>query len=1213
MPPNFDISVPSSPDPLGNSSLAETPFLSPTKSAMRRTPPDKTITPSKNSTNNIKLQDFILKTPPAGILRRGQSPTKSTAKTENLLSPWRIRVTVEAERDEDKQGAGGRTSGRVGKSLAKSGSGRTTTTLVPLKGLDDSSPPPASMRSARSTKLDRGSSPIKGGGVAALVRKRGLRSGEDDAGRDLSVGATPGKRGRGRPRKSLPVEVDEDVVMTEAGRVKPTATPLAKKARGKRKAMSPVNIAVDEDLDGDVFKGRGKRLVRNASVGLVETSPNRSLSASPQKVVSAPRSNPTAVFESTPPCDSLKYSSEQGANNAAKEMRRSATPRHPGHQLLNTGNDDSIGDDQAMHADPTNDHLEFDSILESEGFSMVSLESIESARQNLSSITKTKFLTNPALHPPRLGPEVPETVSLTAVNAAQKGATANNPQEADLGGGKSLVHDSDLQHSALGRGDRSTSSPHQSKYGTGKSVSFSTHHHVLGPDSSEASARQVSVSTRSSTEKQAVQQKTPLGVQPTPRLPPPIQPRAPLNPSDPTSKPKPDTPKLCRVVRAGIALQGVLDSNARETNARGSSLKSPYVSPANKRLSNSVTGKSPKERLDDLFEGFGAGTRRELRAGLRLGEELARRHKLAAQAQQVGGSSGAVASEDDVFTESNETGYPKLPTPEDKDDYALAVPASAPQQVIEYPSLQPEQLLSPERSEREEDEMDWQVDTPVKTQNSNLSDFSSEQHISNETVGSISKEKERREAQWQREREVVSREIDMANSSQVIVISGDDTEAVDESLTLEEDDNDAADVDICQAEANSSNHPRASPSVDGDLFPEDIAKPRRGKIPSPWRRDSQMVYSDEATEDMSGLFWQPDQRAIQLAKEREERRRRKESHLDVSGMLKIADRVNEESRVIINDSTDGNTHKVLQTEVEITIKEEQTLHVETVFEGSCHREEAMATEQGGSSSEVESDREDSDSEDAMAPVSGAQSPELASSPGDLYDSEEVAIADGGPSPDTESNAETTYYSEAEAEAEAEAEEIPQATADDESPTNDSKPAKITTDRYVEAYLRLIRNAHPKPTAPPPPQPTTWLGKLTSIASFLQDTLEPPDSWTNAEYRLLDGLYQRAKVDATICPYNPNGGYWGFRLCLGHTLYYGKNYSVKIAKPHLGIVDAFREIVRLASLRNGGDGSVEWSEYYVVQRLFSVMVAEDMRARGIPFPDREGKSDRVGVE
>jgi len=921
MPPDLDTSVPSSPDPLGNSSLADMPIPSPTNSAVRQTPLNKAITPSKNPTNNIKLQDFILKTPPAGLLRQAQSPTKSTAKTENLLSPWRIRVTVEAERDEDKQGAGGRTSERTGESATKRGTGRTTTTLVPLKGLEDFSPPLASRRSARSRKSNVISSPPKGGGVAALVRKRGRRlmSGEDDVGRDLSVGATPGKRARGRPRKSLPVVDDEDVVMMEAaaGKPKPKATPLVKKSRGERKATI----------------------------------------------------------------------------------------------------------------------------------------------------------------------------------------------------------------------------------------------------------------------------KTPMRVEASPRLPPPIQQGGLPNSSAPTSKAKRDTPKLSRVVWAGIALQGVLDNNAREINPRRSSLRSPYVSPANKGSS----GKSPKERLDDLFEGFGPGTRRELRAGLRLGEELARRHKLAAQAQRVGEPSALVATEDDMFTEANDTGYPKLPTPEDKDDYALAVPAPAPQQVIEYPSLQPEQLLSPERSEREEeDEMDWQVETPVKTQNLNISDSISEQDISKEPVASTYSEE--REAQWQREREVISRQIEAANSSQVIVINSDDTEAVDEKSTLQDDDGNATDVDIFQAEASPNNYARASASVDGDLFPEEVAKPRRSKIPSPWRRNSQMVYSDEATEYPSGLFWQPDQRAIQLAKEREERRRRKDGHLDVSGMLKTTEKVKEEMRAITNDSTDVKIDQVLQSEVEIIVKEEQTLQLKTIVESSCHSKEAMVTAHGKPSSEIESDREESEySEEATAPVHGDQSPEVASNSEDLYDSEDdMTTAERDRGSETESNAESTYYSEAEEEEEEEAAEPPTRQY--------SRPTKITPAHYLQAYLKEIRKAPPKPVAP---EPTTWLGKLTSIAcSFLKVTPNKSDTWTDAEYLLLNALYQRAKVDATYCPFNPNGGIWGFRLCLGHTLVCGKNYSLKIAKRHLGIVDTFREIVRIARLSNGGDGSVEWGDYEVVQRLFSVIVCEDMRARGI---------------
>lgn len=1102
--------------------------------------------------------------------------------------------------------------------MTKRGTGRTTTTLVPLKGLEESSPLPASRRSARSRKSEIGSSPIKGGGVAALVRKRGRQTtfGEDDAGRDLSVGATPGKRGRGRPRKSLPVVGDEDVVMMEGERSEPAAKSPAKKARGRRKAISPNNIAQDEDVDGDLFGRRGKPLVRDGSVALGETSPNRSGSASPRKGVSAAHSDSTAVSKTAQRSDSLKDTSQHDLNSARNDRRRSETPSHTTHPPLSTAaEDDHVGGDvQAMLGDPTIDHREFDSILESEGFSMVSLESIESARQNLSSITnqslrsqaesaKTKesFLTDPALHPPRLGERTP------AVDGFENGGIADIQQEASLDGGNPLIVNSSSQYSKSVGGSRKTISPHQPKHGTGKSVSFSALNEVIEPDSSEPSARQASVTTRYAAEKQPFNQTTPVRVDSSRKLPPPIQQEVPPNSSNPASKPKRETPKLSGVVRTAIALQGVLDSNGRETSVQGSSLRSPYISPANRRSSNNVAGKSPKERLDDLFEGFGAGTRRELRAGLRLGEELARRHKLAAQAQQVGEPSGELASEEDMLTEPNDTGYPKLPTPEDKDDYALAIPAPTPQQEIEYPSLQPEQLLSPERSERE-DEMDWQVDTPVKTQDLSLSDPISDQDTSEETLASSFTQA--REAQWQREREAVSREIQMANSSQVIVINSDDTEAVDEQEALQDEASSAVDVNIRQPETNSANHSQASQTIDEALFTEEIVKPRRSKIPSPWRRDSQMVYSDEATEDPSGLFWQPDQRAIQLAKEREERKRRKESHLDVSGMLKPTEKVNEETRAITDDSMDARVQQELQKKAEFVVVEETISQVEMTVKSSYHSEEVIvAAAQGVQTPGVDAGAEETcHSEEAVATVQ-EQHLEIEANAEAIYDSEEdMMFAEGEQSPDVESNAETIYYSDAEAEAEVE--EASYAASDDELPTPESESVDEDTEYNLEAHeASITSNAHTKPAAPRASQSTSWLRKITSIASSLFWDTTPKESWTNAHYLLLDTLYQSAKTDMTAFPYNPDGGLWGFRIYLGTTLVYN-NYQLKISKSHVAIAQAFREQLRVASLKVGGDGSVEWGEYYLVKRLFSLMVGEDMRAKGIPFPEQDAQGREV---
>ncbi|KAL2043670.1 hypothetical protein ABVK25_012553 [Lepraria finkii] len=82
-----------------------------------------------------------------------------------------------------------------------------------------------------------------------------------------------------------------------------------------------------------------------------------------------------------------------------------------------------------------------------------------------------------------------------------------------------------------------------------------------------------------------------------------------------------------------------------------------------------------------------------------------------------------------------------------------------------------------------------------------------------------------REAEWQREREAVSRRIDMANKSQVVVIESDDDE---DPPGYDDDDEDRS--DIWQAEASQSREP--TPEASEILLKPQVVKPRRSKLPA---------------------------------------------------------------------------------------------------------------------------------------------------------------------------------------------------------------------------------------------------------------------------------------------------------------------------------------------------------------------------------------------
>lgn len=860
-------------------------------------------------------------------------------------------MTVEAERDDDdKEGGRNPRPKKAENSPTKRLGERTTTTIVPLKGLEESSPAPGARGRGRGRKSEMGSSPVKRGGLTVVKKRSRRKTFGDDTDGDVSIGATPPKRGRGRPRKSMPV-VDDGEVMAEGTAVvaddeapKTAATMLGKKVRGRRKAMSPVMIAVDETLDEDVHQWEGQPRVDDAPLALGESHLNKASSSSPQKVASRAGLISASTLETLQTSGSPNASSKQDVESADNEMWRSMITNHD-EQSVNyraDASDRTNSADREVTGDPTNDHREYDSILESEGFSLVSLESIASARQNLGSPAAQQpphqsesgidVIKDMNLRSPNLADGVPTAKSSSVAESVSQRKAVSAPQRIDLGSKASMSSKSGSRGKESTADLQNMSSLQSSENGTEDGLS-STHKKVgLEPDSSKISELPSSPPVHLFPADQASQHQTPSLAFSSPSLPPPIQQGNPRSLHS-SGKPKRDTPRLARVVRAGIALQGVLD-----TNLRSPSLRSPFSKLAKEGSSNNAVEKSPKERLDDLFEGFGAGTRRELRAGLRLGEELARRQKLIAQAQQLDGPCENGRSEDDVFADVSNSGYPKLPTPEDKEEYALALPAS--EQTFEYPSLQQGQLLSPERSERDEDEMSWKADTPVKVHGSGSPGSLADQDVFNESVASTPR---RREAQWQRERKAISRQIEMANDSQVIVICDDDSDAEHGLGNLQDDDTGPLEADIWQVEAQSADHTPASPSPNDARFQEEVVKPRRSKIPSPWRRESQIMYSDESTEDQSGLFWQPDHRAKQMAREREERKKRKESHLDVSAMLGLKDNTIEETRAIDTHSSNTEVKEPLWKEAEMIINEEQMMEVDSIVEESYSSDEEQQT------------------------------------------------------------------------------------------------------------------------------------------------------------------------------------------------------------------------------------------------------------------------------
>ena len=620
---------------------------------------------------------------------------------------------------------------------------RTTTITVPLKGGDDS--PPVETKKGRKNQRQSLNSSRRRSGTpkpAAGNRQRTISNDEERSGvDDPQIGATPPKRGRGRPRKSIEpsVEKAKDDKDSQTGVAADDGLEMAmvgrktsrSRNRGRRKEISPMKIGSDFDsslgdggvpVEADQYPSEGPFVTSLGS--------NHAQMPDPQLEDSV-ESSPVISADNAPTKD--------------KEPSQILPETYPPSE-----------DNENLHeqppTDPTDEHQEFDTILESEGFSMVSVSSLASTE----------------------------------------------------GSARVLDDLQDMQREHTPAIEQSPAAPPEP-----------------GNEVNHTSPRQL---VRS----------------------------------------QDGTPKLARVVRAGIALQGVLSPAERvqrlasplADRGQSSSFRSDTDDLQRKQVGPSITkANSPIARLDNLFSGFGAGTRRELRAGLRLGEELAKRQR------QTSSSPNSSVMDDDVFRGSSHPQYPQLPGFGRRKVYELKLPNPMSEQKPEvaHPLLSRAHLPTPDRSDEEADDdrmksmentsnqLEVAVSPPAVSSDASTRVGHNESTIDYTMLA--------REAGWQREREANIRQIEMANESQVIVINSDD-----EDLDLgddESDDEDEDEGDIWAAEAHSTSNTReATPEVSDLLLKPELVKPQRSKLPSPWRRSSGLIYSDDVVTTHSEISGQ---------------------------------------------------------------------------------------------------------------------------------------------------------------------------------------------------------------------------------------------------------------------------------------------------------------------------------------------------------------------
>lgn len=830
----------SSPDPLAYPGDPEYLLSSATKPHLRRFSftPRKAQTPRrrgrppgkrsaqksvKDSAQSIQYQDIILPSTPSGgprFNRQSLSPTKTTLQSDGNISPWRIRVTVEAERDEDEENANN----------AQASANpwlRGKTTKIPLKGGTSSAEPTPKRRRTQKSKAEiservptpRRRREIAAGKILDSVEKKKLKFtenpppapigspspapsggtvGGDDPFLDLALGPTTLD---GDNIGTSPADNDEDQAIdiehSNSASHDPGNQPTYPVLPPESPKDAPLRRSVTPEL-------AGRSPARPGGAGL-----------SPINTVHAGRTpRPKARVYPTPTPSSLL--DDDGGENAPQ---RAEEPRH-----------NWTGLKSKTFTDPTDEHRDFDTIMESEGFSMVSLNTLPSAKQRLDYLSQ------------------------------------NQPGDTDI------PHD-----------DQDLRSGNQPAYGqspplhstTPQPASNQVHHSrtyanqaTLAPESHEAPE----ASEEPNRADDAIYNKDiPHSQNLYPR-----QSTPPHNPATQPIQPPRRRPlvRLARVVRSGIALQGILDKKRREVGLQRE-LSNPNLSPSGER-------ETVKARLDDLFEDFDSETQRELRAGLRFGEELANRLRQANKLRQ----------EQDGYNEDNEIQRAESPQPDAEVDYPdLAGPIA---DIGSFSS-------SPE-PEPPEPQMDWEISTGPMKPPSHHSDA-----LGEHTEASIDSMIAQREAEWQRERQAISRQIQEANASQVIVIDSDEvsmasvnddldepvsipTRDIQEDINEEEQsqeegrglqynvaeveteaeaeieadgmDEDFEDIWQLEAKVNNSHHSRSQSSSLHDIVPEAPPQPRRPNIPKAWRAGEKPQYDTESEEMLPVPEWPVDDKGF---------------------------------------------------------------------------------------------------------------------------------------------------------------------------------------------------------------------------------------------------------------------------------------------------------------------------------------------------------------
>lgn len=798
----------SSPDPLASSFNDENNTTDVTHGSLRSLSRKQPAAVTRNQGRNSRAASLEHIPIPS-------SPFRTVS--EQNLSPWKIRVTVEAEPEAmDSEERLTRTMTRTMKVPLRQDSSPLGATSS-ARGRKSQSSPSKTKRSSTPVRRQRGNSRTRRASVTDLdARPLGDDAESDDW--------TKQKK-KTSPRKRRSSRTTKNTAATDAGHCTDSSP-----AKGSKKGRSTAEFEVRQDSDAalhlhdqdDKLEGP---LSDNGSPELRQIDLNRVSVRQRAMSIKSAMEEHQDINNSGLLGKSYRSSTDKNIEIRKVSVNSAISYPTPSPTSSYHGGSDDIGVVDDGEDIPEAGHVGFDTVLESEGFTMIDLDTLPSARQYLSPIED-------AAEP----------------NDRPTERTMLSPQPSSSAGETRSVSD--------GNAEQASKPPPTIEYP------------VLNVDETELSSTVPSSPPVSEKEKSLLRIPTSNLRKVTP-----VTLSSPKLPSPPKQvfrrTPQHQHRGSAGAVFAGIALQDV-------------------VSPDHSSEQSSTRGKAPMSRSledDEIFGGFDAGTKRELRAGLRFGEELAKQQS----------SSPPVHTEaKNAFVEPLST---KVGLPVFEKQASQAVTRRQPQTQIwrgeTTVQRTPIQMSNPTLSKQTTSDGSF-VQTPQNP-------------VSRKHEQTLMDTQARREREWQLEREAISRQIQNASESQVIVIDSDDDESqapvnvpadiemtddidepfepVSEPIPSMLDDDDEEDIWLAEARNSSSPHTHQQQSIqptkvelianpkqqkEPEIAREVVNRPRRSLIPSPWKRGDDVHPPEERSillstnlDDNTGIsFWDHQQAGL---------------------------------------------------------------------------------------------------------------------------------------------------------------------------------------------------------------------------------------------------------------------------------------------------------------------------------------------------------------